>query len=141
MRSIADALSFRRSLKRGWRLQRSGEVDALAALAEEHSDTRLHQPLRAMLAKCRADDDDRGAALEAFNGVYAALKGSEHSPDRHVKLYALYNLALLRNSIPDAAYCARKARQLHKVGPVRTYLPIPMLLEPVEAGPAITAMV
>ena len=140
MCSLYESLRARRQLKRGWKLQRAGDLDALSALADEHRDTALHKPLQAMLAKAIAEDDDRPGALKAFNELYASLKGSEDPDHRYLKLYALYHLALIRNSIPDAAYCARKARALPKIGPLRGFLPIPTLVAPPEPGPAITAM-
>lgn len=129
-----------RILKRAWRLRRAGQIEALADLAAAHEGDPVSGPLRAMFALCLAEDDDREGARRAFSALHAALKGSEDCDARYLRLFTLFHLALIRNSMPDAAAMSRRARRLKADRRLRGLLPIPMLVLPPEPGPAITAM-
>lgn len=139
LKSLLDRLKARRTLKRGWRLLREGRAAALAEFAAAHQDTSLRHPLQAMLAKCLADDDDREGARTAFIALHSGLKGMEDRDARYLKLFALFHLALIRNSLSDAGYLSRKARELRADRRLRALLPMPQLIVPPQQGPAITA--
>jgi hypothetical protein len=139
--SFVERLRSTRVLKRGWKLLRAGQKEALAALAAAHEDPALGRPLQGMLAQCLAEDDDREGARAAFNRLHKSLKGIEDADARYLKIFALFHLALIRNSIPDAAALSRRARALKPDRRLRAFLPIPLLVAPPTPGPALTATV
>lgn len=139
LKSFFEARKARRIAKRGWRLSRAGDANSLTQLALDHRGTPLHPVLQALRARCIAQDDDRAGALDAFNALYISLKGSEDRDGRYLRLFALYNLALIRNSLPEAAHFARKAREVKVARRLRAFLPLPLLVLRAEPPPAITA--
>ncbi len=122
--------STRALLKAGARYQRLGNFDELRALIASHAGDPQRHILHAMLARSYAERDDRTNAAREFSCLYEMTKGCGNRL-HYVKLYALFNLALVRNSAAEAVYYSQKARGLPAPQNWKHYLPIPPLeLEP-----------
>lgn len=138
-RRLSDYSRHRKILRKGLRLRLRADISGLTQLTRDHEGTQIQGALRAMLARCYADCDDRDAALRAFNELYADFKSADAGQNHYLKLFALFNIALIRNSVSDAAYFSRRTREVAAPGWMRAYLPIPLFREQPRPGTVITA--